>query len=343
MVVQILFVANVAEAFTEMLQTVPDRREKELRIRTEHFLSMRALFWGGNNKAVLTPFAIPVRLLEHNCEVAGFTEVMNLYPKRIGVSLCEAVRDDRYLWLAVIDLIRKNPGIQISPYAATKEFRTLVQHLREQNLSFTIRDMPDATARWTPSYLDSKTGFHFEVSKLRGTLKPAKLPDAFVCTSQEQAIDIVSWFYSRGRPCILKANLGESGWGLKMIMVSQFRSVEHLVAVISETFAKTAIWSRNLILVEEFIEPDTKVAGGSPSVEVLITRKGPKITYVCGQLLGVQGDFLGIEVGRGIVGSAVGRSLSKAAQTIGRRYHDLGYRGFFDVDFVAARGVTFTL
>lgn len=337
MAVQILFVANVAEAFKELIQTVPDRREKEQRIENEHFLSMRALFWGGNNKAVITPFEIPVRLLKHNCSVAGFTEVINLYPQRIGISLCEAVRDDRYLWLALVDLIRKNPGIQISPYAATKEFWILVRHLREQNLSFAVRDVPDTSARWTSSYLDSKAGFHFEVSKLRGALKPTKLPDAFACTSQEQAIDIASWFYSQGRSCILKANLGESGWGLKIMIVSQFRSTEHLVKAISETFGKTALWTQAPILVEEFIEADTKVAGGSPSVEVLITRKGPKITYVCGQLLGVQRDFLGVEMGRNIVDGAVARSLSKTAQTIGKRYHELGYRGFFDLDFVAAR------
>jgi hypothetical protein len=97
------------------------------------------------------------------------------------------------------------------------------------------------------------------------------------------------------------------------------------------------IWEDSLIVVEEFIEPDTRIAGGSPSTELFVSETSTLVTYHCGQLLDTNGGFLGVGIGEGVLSAPVRDTLERTSRIIGERYHALRYRGFFDIDFVAAR------
>ena len=80
-------------------------------------------------------------------------------------------------------------------------------------------------------------------------------------------------------------------------------------------------------------------AGHSPSLEVFVNEKRHKITYTCNQIVDWQGRFIGVLMGKDCIKADTERKIRKIGNIIGKRYAHLGYRGFFDVDFViSAKG-----
>lgn len=74
-----------------------------------------------------------------------------------------------------------------------------------------------------------------------------------------------------------------------------------------------------------------------PSAEAYITPSGTKVTYTCGQNISDQGEFLGIAIGSKILPSGLDKKIKSTIETIGQSFFKLGYRGFFDVDFVLSK------
>lgn len=52
----LIMIANTAEAFGALLKKMAHTPEGVRRIRHELTLSQRAFFWGGDNKLVITPY-----------------------------------------------------------------------------------------------------------------------------------------------------------------------------------------------------------------------------------------------------------------------------------------------
>jgi len=142
---------------------------------------------------------------------------------------------------------------------------------------------------------------------------------------------------------VLKANYGESGWGLLIINRQDYPSFQTLEDSLKKIFSSDPVWDNTLIVVEEFIEPDMEIACGSPSTEVLLDAQGYQITYHCGQLLDTLGGFLGVEIGKDALSTHLEKRLVSVAEPIAQRYWELGYRGFFDIDFIISKTNTLYL
>jgi len=90
-------------------------------------------------------------------------------------------------------------------------------------------------------------------------------------------------------------------------------------------------------VVEEFIGRGPQHRS-SPSVELFVDQEGKcRVTHVSSQILDDDGAFCGVLIGKGAVSARARYAISRAAKAIGERYAALGYRGIFDVDFVASR------
>lgn len=329
--------ANIAEAFKNVLDNVTDKKEKEKRINLEHDLCHRAIFWEKDNKIVVTPYAIPIAFVNQNCRIMNFKNVKNLFPcKMKGISLSDVIINDKYLRRTIIEIIKNNPGINLSPYAVTTEFLKLLEGFKKEKLVFRINGVPQIYSRWTVSYLDSKVGFRQEILKLKNDKEKVKIPEGFICKNKEEAKKMATWFYINNRSCIIKANGGEGGWGLIILKKENFISASVLERETENKFFNDSIWKDECIVVEEFIEPNPRIGGGSPSVELLITNKGPMLTYICGQIVGKRGKFLGVIMGKKLMSDQINAKLVRAGYVIGKRYWKLGYRGFFDIDFVVS-------
>ncbi len=328
-----ILIANTAEAFKKILFETSGTDNGKRRIRHELALSQRAFFWQGDNKVVITPYLIPKELIEHNTKILGFKNVTNFAPKEDRIDLCEAIVNDSVLWGILAQIIKSNPGIIISPYAVTANFVELINKLRKVNLDFHAPELPDSESLWTIEYLDSKSGFRKHVSALSNM----HIPEGCVCEDFEQAIYAGRRFMEQRRSCVIKSNMGESGWGTLILKKERFKNLLDFENYVRTAFVRDSIWNQLPLVVEEFIDPLFSIAGGMPSAEAYIDSSGIKVTYTCGQDINDQGEFLGVVIGNEILPAGLDKKIRSATKEIGQSFFKLGYRGFFDVDFVLSK------
>ena len=292
-----------------------------------------SLFHGENgNKLIITPFPISKEIFNLNKIILGFKNIANLYPDKINISLSDAIRKDKKLLGTFCQIIKNNPGIRISPYCITEKFILLIKYLKSKRLKFHVLEMPAEESRWLVSYLDSKVGSRITINRIKNIYK--NVPESIACKNQEEIIKAAIWFYKNNRSCALKANFGESGWGTVFIRKEYFKNKKEIAKYINKEFKIDSIWHNELILVEEYIIPSKKLSSGSPSSELFLSDKGVKITYLCNQFLGDKGNFLGVALGENLLDDKTKNKIRKISLQVGNKFWELGYRGFFDIDFI---------
>ena len=327
-----ILVANTAEAFKGVLIKDKDTKAGAERIKHELTLSQRAFFWESDDKMVITPHLIPLPLFELNKRICGFKNVVNVAPSKGDIELSNAIARDKELRSLITRETKANPQLTMSPYAVTRDFLELAGQFPVQ-----AKEKPPDKSVWTVAYLDSKAGFRAEMLKLAAEHKEIKVPQGFVAQDANEAQTMAEWFYENGQSSILKANFGESGWGIAILKVESYPSLSVFRKQVRTILQSDVIWQDTNIVVEQFIEPDTSVAGGSPSTEVFVGEEGISPLYHCGQLINDSGGFLGVEIGKGALSETLARKLTRIGNIIGKWYWELGYRGFFDIDFVVSK------
>jgi hypothetical protein len=318
-----IVLANTAEAFSAPIGYIDDPDKRRERVRIENVLSQRAFFWGGDNKLVVTPTSIPVELLQYNSRILGLNNTVNRSPSYRTHVLSENIVQDGDFLDEVEAVIKNNPNIKITSYAHTSELSGLIKHLRQRGVVFDSTEQPNQGEQLA-SYLDSKSGFRRVSSLIEGVL----LPYGVIC-ADFSAVDVeIMRFQQRLTPYIVKANEGESGWGLYIGKDMQTRA--------SGDF-NDGIWKSAPYVVEEYIDLDKTRGGGSPSTELYVSPDSVEVTYNCAQLFDKEGEFSGIALGKDILDAELEQRMERMSLAIGRKYRDLGYRGYFDVDFAVSK------
>lgn len=334
-----IFIANTAETFADLLEQIAlNNIGQQDRIQQEIDLSQRALFWGEDNKIIITPKPIPITLLKHNTKKIGYKNVKNLWPKNFGIRLCRSILNDPALTKTLIKIFRSNQRVKISSYSVTDDYISLLRFL-------------DKTADWQAANLpkienplsliksiDTKNGFREIVTGLlpQGNLK---LPIGFICQTKTDVVKAASHFLDAEKGFVIKVHNGESGWGVKIIDNDATHklsrdNIDDLLCVLSES---DPIWNSAPYVVEEFISVDKMIGGGFPSGEGHITDDGFIFDYLCGQEVTKDGSFEGIVLGNKVITDIVSKSIKIAMEKIGKELYIKGYRGTFDIDFAAGK------
>lgn len=328
--------ANMAEAMEEITNDISGNK-KLLKIQEELSLSDRIILWENDNKIVITPKPIPTSLLERNIKNLGFTNIKNIFPCKVAENISREIINNKNIWDKVVKIIKNNPGINLSPYSITNSFLTLINKLSELKLKFNVNEKPCENNEWLISYLDSKIGSRTEINKIKSSA--IKTPESFICKNIKEAINIARWFWNSNRSCVLKTNFGESGWGVMILRRKNYKFMEDLSDEILKKFNMDAIWSKHSMLIEEYIDPiDAEYK--FPSAELYLADKDFKVTYICNQIINEDGEFIGITIGRNLMNKSVKSKILKISYQIGKKFWKLGYRGFFDIDFIISRNGT---
>lgn len=333
-----IYFANTAEAFASLLENeTPDKNAQQERIRHENDLSQRAQFWGEDDKVVVTPEPIPTALLENNSRKLGYNNVINLWPKESKSRLCVAIANDPILKNEIIEIIRANPNIRISSYAATEEYVDLIKMLQKGGIDFEVTNLPHLA---NPIGLVQKIGSKNGIREIISDLFPKegiKLPVGYICKNKDEVLKAISVFLNKNQGFVVKIHNGESGWGVKIMNEEAVRSLDrtHMDTWLEDLFKSDQIWKSAPYVVEEFIQANTTIAGGFPSGEGYVDDRGFTFSYSCGQEVTPQGEFGGITIGESSISHFFNENIETAMNIVGDRLHDIGYMGNFDIDFVA--------
>lgn len=321
-------ISNIAETFIDFLGRSSDPTEREDLINSEAYLCDRTLLWAGDPKLVIGNY--PVAHQKFITTQLNFPETNYIAPQKPTPYLCRDILQEDTLLNSIIDYAGPRQKVQLIPYATTPEFLELVDVLRNKhNLEVLTPESPDKDHLWIRDHIDTKAGFR--------QLVTAWLPDAekfipfgVICYNSLQAAKVAYWFLTKGEACLIKANTGENGIGIRIFEPDKGHTVEK----IAEQISQDSYFSNDLIVVEKCIPAKQQ---NSPSLEIRVPRLGegkPEITYLSKQLFQEFGDFCGIEVSKYLYEQPWYSDLERCGFIIAARLQEMGYVGHFDLDCI---------
>ena len=325
-----IFIANLSEAAIPLAHLMNKSRAKE-EIFEDHALCDRFMFSDNDNFLLITPFLIDRTFISDAKKILNNSNILNLAPVKVGESICESILKDKKLAVNVVELIRDNSNISLKSYVASDEFLKLISHLKKLNLQFDTPETPGEKYYKTTRYFDSKSGFRQTATKFgKGFLA---LPKGFICHGINEVHKSAKYFLSQKKGCVVKTDKGLAGAGLSIIHWQEIKN-NNLDSLINHRLTDKKYWLHETSVVEEFIEPDLKICGGAPNIELKIIDDKVIPFYVCGMRINSDGVFKGVEMGKNAVPNYLTRKLIKHGNILGNYLKNKGYRGFFEIDFV---------
>ena len=329
---------NILESFYKSY-TGLSQSEREYWTKYDAIDNGRSLLYGGDNKVVITPLKIQPRHFDNICRIAGWKNVINLFPIKYTGSICEDIINSNNLLDQLIDIIRRNPKIEIIPYRNTPEFYDLIAILKDKGLRFAVPELIEKSNLFVEKYFHSKRGFRHLWSLAIDKKNTIRLPFGFITENKEEAAEAGFWFKQKEKDFVIKFNRGVSGIGLIFCNLKDFSSK---FTEFRSKFLKLLtdeIWENTSIVVEEKIEADSKRFGGSPNVEMKVDENGKVYRmYACEQVLSTDHKtFLGVGMNPELEVDPQMESGYDTAEKLGRFLANLGYRGYFDMDMVAGK------
>jgi hypothetical protein len=165
------------------------------------------------------------------------------------------------------------------------------------------------------------------------------IPDGLICVGILDAAKIAADKYIENDGVVLKTNKGHAGGGVLIFregdLPSDYKECEKALYRILST---EDYWSQFPIIIEDLVNVNTAIAGGFPNVEFKIHKSGEiSFLYCCGLRVTKDGEFQGTEISNDITNDRYLARIMDLGFFIGEKYANAGYRGYFDVDMIAAK------
>jgi len=320
-------VSNLSEAFIDFLNK--DTHNKGSLLDVELTLDDQAVLWEGDNSLIIASHKVAPPHMRHLQEVLEYTNIEVLSPNRISGRLSQDVASDQDLLLEVADRTRLNPQpTYLTPYCVTSEFISLVDILIQHGANITIPEVPTKGSLWVVKSIDLKSGFRRLCREFLQT-SPIRIPRGFSCDTLDQVVTMAYQFSKTNTPCIIKPVDGEDGIGQSIIPAAA-----DLNFILSRVNENPFIQGGDAV-VEEYIESDPAVR--SPSIEYRIRDGKLEYMYSCKQILSPTGTFLGVDIGPELLPREIKTQMVRAGHAFGNALAALGYKGFFDIDFIVSK------
>ena len=320
----------VVHNYLESFQTFLSRTGDDHILLDRRFNGDQALFWLGDDKLVIT--SAPIANAETICARWGYQNTQTLSPKEIGVSLSTDILKDPDLLNAVLAYAGEEKKLALVSYAATPEFLHLAETLKQQyDLDILLPECTLPQNLWVKNYLDSKVGFHTLFSRWAQGDSRHKSPQSFICEELQRVAEIVGWFRSQGKGCVIKASQGGSGVGN---LFMPFDQIPPNVPEILSILENNIYLAQDLYVIEELIKSPTYE---SPSAEVYVPhpQDGPPImTYLCMQHFEDSGRFAGVLIGSELEDKVWYPHYVETEMYLAAEMQKMGYVGYFDMDSV---------
>lgn len=326
-----IFIGNIAEMARPLMKLMDSQRGEE-ELWEDHWLCDRFLFSDLDDRILITPVPLDKVFFENVCKLMGYRNTVNWWPKGVKESTCEGILEDEEILEKIIKVIKENKGIRLISYMATQEFLRLVKELRKRGLEFQTPEMPTEENLWLVDFFGSKAGFRQATASLGKDFPP--MPPGGICTDREEIIGWASHLLRNTAGFVIKTNRGNAGAGLKIIKKNEIGNLR-LEEYVAKVIEGKRYWTDEVVVVEEYIPADVSVCGGNPNIELMIPPGGGvKVLYPCGMRVTPEGNFKGVEIGKGAVQKEAAETLIKSGTQLGEYLQKMGYQGYFEIDYI---------
>lgn len=338
----IVYIFNMSEDVWPFISAMSNADARSAEIVENAYLGDSRMFQFAtedNDVLYITPQAVSDQFLSYYRSLFPRTNMTVLTTGQHSGVICDDMLHDPSIMNALVEAANSSKKLTVTSYAVTQPFLQLVRALREKGLTIVTPDAPDEEDAWTVNFFGSKSGIR-QLSQQSGNEEPDfKMADGVICFGIEDASKIAAIRYVKEDGVVIKTNKGHSGMGVEIFRPGDLPNDYHACqGKIYAMFQKDAYWSKFPIIIEKYIQIGISIAGGNPNVEFKISRNGHiDFLYQCGVLVEKDGTFHGIEVGSDIMPERVAAQIKDTGFYIAERYAQAGYRGYFDVDYVAGR------
>ncbi|MEV6955891.1 GNAT family N-acetyltransferase [Streptomyces sp. NPDC051183] len=300
-------VGNVAEFNAQFADASLDREQ-----RAAHHYACLAAFYSPYPAALVLPRTVPSGWIGLVGRQLGWGPEVEVYDGLVerGPGLSDVVRARPALAGRLA-----GAGLPLVPWGLTEPFGRL------------------AGRPWRPRELryESKAAAHALFGRIlaAGGHPGIVLPEQWRAATRRAAVRLLAARAGAGESTVLKSEHGVGGSGTTVVSPAQVRAAGGARAVLRRL-------PRGPLLVEEYVHgPAEPGAPRDLTYDGFVDDAG-RVHRVGGAVMDVEdGGYRGATVGPGVVPQWAQRPLLDFGDAVGRELAAAGYRGWFDVDFVA--------
>jgi hypothetical protein len=336
-----VYLFNMSEDVWPFIMAMSDPAAQKAEIEENADLGDRDLFSLALEDSVLfiAPRGLSPEFLSYYADVVGNKNVQVVSPAKHSGELCEDVMADPTVMGKIMEAANSSRKVTMSSYSTTAEFLHLVKSLRAKGLTIFTPEAPEEDDAWTVNFYGSKSGIRQLAQQSKAAEPDFVMPEGLICMGIEDAAKIAAKMYIKENGVVLKTNKGHSGAGLLIFRPSDLPTeYSACEKEILSHLSKDPYWAKFPIVIEEFITSAPTIGGGYPNVEYKIMKNGRiEFLYYCAMRVTKQGVFRGVEINNEVVADRTSAQMVDTGFYIAERYAAAGYRGYFDVDFVASK------
>lgn len=336
-----VYIFNMPEDVWPFIQAMSSEKARIREIEESADLGDRDLFsfCAEERMILILPKAIDAEFWAYYEKLMGKRDFRILVPKKHTGIISQDIMNDPEI---VTELLRAANGqkrLVLKSYSTTQPFLDLVRFLRDKGLTVSTPDSPEEDDSWTVNFYGSKSGIRQLSQQSRAAEPDLIMPDGVIASGIIDASRIAANKYIKERGVVLKTNKGHSGEGVLLFkegdLPTEFYECQQKILTILK---EDAYWNLFPIVIETFITASPSIGGGCPNVEFRILKNGHvELSFYGGMRMAAEGSFRGMEINNDVVSDQVAARLVDTGFYIAEQYRAAGYRGYFDVDFVASR------
>lgn len=338
---KVIFISNLSEDVWPFIQAITDEKQRAFEINENANLADHHLFSVADETELtfIAPKPFDPAYLAYYRELFGTKHLEVLNPQVHTGKTSEDIMNDPELFEKIVAMADGAKKLTIISYSTTFEFLNLVKKLRSRGVNVYTPEAPDEEDAWTVNFYGSKSGIRQLGQQSVAEEPDFMMADGLVCAGIIDAARIAAKKYLKEDGVVIKTNKGHSGVGVLIFREGELPTEYHACEeAILATLKKDAYWDRFPIVIEDLINVNSAVGGGFPNVEFKVRKSGEvELLFFCGLRVDKNGGFHGIEIHESVLSDRIEARVTDLGFFIGEEYARSGYRGYYDVDMVAAK------
>ena len=333
-----VYISNMTEDIWDYFRFLVDPQMLHFELKGNASLADRDLFCFAPHERMtfVLPGQVRPEFLKYFETLFGKKDYSFIVPPEHSGSVCDDVLADSGCLEELLQACKTRPDCNIAAYSSSAQFFRLIDWLRNKDARVSTPESPLDRARWTRGFFGSKTGIRQLIQKLQAQQNSFCMADGWIAANHLQAAEIAATVYDAKGAVVLKINCGHAGSGVKIFRPGSLPSgIGACREFLLDFFHREGFWEKLPIVIEDYIDLDPSIAGGTPNMELKIDPRGEiEWSYPCAMMVSSEGEFEGVEISKDCMPREMQREIYAICETVGREYSKAGYRGHWELDFM---------
>ncbi len=315
-------IGNVAEYNEQFFDDSFSSEHRESWRRESNHYACLASLYTPHPAVVVLPFSTDLRWIEIQEKYLEWDRVKVL--SGFSGLLSESALSSH----AVVGAVRA--GAKVAPWGVSRQLNALVQMAGRGELC-----VPPRVVEQVESKVQSSRLFAELTERANSRIQ---VPRQFVTSTVEDAAALLARNSKNDQPSVIKSEFGVGGFGARTILPHEIGSEADALDTWRALANEDNIFGNRMLIVEDYIRG--RSVKRDLTVDLVVDQE---VEIKCvGEMLVEGTKYGGVNIGPHAVPEVEATAMREFGVLVGEAIMAIGYRGWFDIDFVAGRdGVLF--